>query len=161
MAAEWINKRRAESEQKKQDANVEAARDRLATQTIRTDGPIYWDSLLSRLNEQCDDMDEIGFQARAYPLDNPYCPEENTYRIDVQTKGHWPQDAHASLTYFTGSTLIRVSSDIRKLAEITLCVTERGIRAISDRDMSQMDVESLAAYLLNGLVEVIEKEKNR
>jgi hypothetical protein len=135
MAAEWINRRKAKSDQEKQDAEVSAARDRIATQTIRTDGPIFWDSILPELNEQCADMEGINFQAKAYSYDNPYCLEEKTYRIDVQTKGHWPLDAHASLIHFTGSSLIRVSSDIPKLTEISLCVTERGIRAVSNKDM--------------------------
>jgi uncharacterized membrane protein (UPF0127 family) len=159
MAAEWINRRKEELKQKEQAAKISAAQDRLATETIRIDGPVYWDSLLPELNRQCSDMEDLGYQANAYSLDNPFCPEEKTYRIDVQTKGHWPFDAHASLIHFTGSSIVKVSSSIPKLTEIFLSVTERGIRAISNKDMSQMDVKALAAYLLEGLVETIEKER--
>ena len=120
---------------------------------------MYWDSLLPELTEQCDDLDDLGYQAKAYFLDNPYCPDEKTYRIDIQTKGNWPTDAHASLIYFTGSAEIRVSSNIRKLSEISLYATERGIRAVSNKEMTQMGVKELASYLLEGLVESIEKEK--
>lgn len=159
MAAEWINRRKEQADREKQDATVEAARDRLATQTIKVDGPVYWDSLLPELNGQCSDMDDLGYQAKAYFLDNPFNPKEKTYRIDIQTRGNWPSDAHASLIYFAESDLIRVSSNIAKLSEIYLCVTEHGIRAISNKDMTQMDVKKLAAYLLEGLVEAIEKER--
>lgn len=161
MAADWIQKRKAASEQRKQETHLEDARDRLATQTIKVDGPVFWELLLPELNEQCADMEDIGFQAKAYSLDNPHYPDEKTYRIDVQTKGHWPCDAHASLIHFTGSSLIRVSSNIPKLTEITLCVTERGVRAISNKDTWPMDAIALAGYLLEGLVGAIEREKNR
>ena len=159
MAAEWINRRKAELDQKKQDAKIESARDRLATETTRINGPVYWDSLLPELNKQCGDMEELGYQAKAYPLDNPYCEGEKTYHIDVQTIGHFPCDAHAILIHFSGSSTIKVSSNIPKLTEISLCATERGIRANTNNDMSLMDVKALAAYLLEGLVEAIEKER--
>lgn len=159
MAAEWINRRKAKLGQDKQDANLEVARDRLATQTIQAEGPMFWDALLPELEKQCRDMEDIGFQAQAYFLDNQFCPEEKTYRIDVQTKGNWPFDAHVPLIYFSGSSIIKVASDIPKLTEISLCATERGIRAISNKDTHQMDVQALAAYLLEGLVEAIEKER--
>jgi hypothetical protein len=159
MAAEWINRRKTQLEQTKTDAAIEIARDRLAAQTIRADGPILWDYLLPELNQQGSDMEDLGYQAKAYSLDNPFLSEEKTYRIDVQSKGNWPVDAHASLIYFIGSSVIRVSSNIPKLTEISLCATERGIRAISNKGTSQMDVKALAAYLLEGLVEAIEKER--
>jgi hypothetical protein len=104
-------------------------------------------------------MEGIGYQAKAYFLDNPFLVEEKTYRIDVQTKGNWPLDAHASLIHFAGSSVIKVSSNIPKLTEISFCATDRGLRAVSDRDMLQMDVKALAAYLLEGLVNAIEKQK--
>lgn len=159
MAAEWINRRKDEAEKKKHDLYLEVAKEGLARQAIKTSGPVFWDSLLRELNTQCADMEDIGFQAMAYSLDNPYCLEEKTYRIDVQTKGHWPRDAHASLIYFTGSSLIRATSDIRKLTEISLSVTERGIRAVSNLELRQMDAEELASFLLKELVEAIEKRK--
>jgi hypothetical protein len=159
MAADWINRRREKLEQDRQDAALEAAKERLTTLAIRADVPIFWASLLPELNEQCGDLDEIGFKAEAYPLDNPFHTDEKTYRISVQTKGHWPVDAHASLIHFTGSSVIRVSSNIPKLTEISLYVTERGIMAVSNKELRQMDVKGLAAYLLEGLVEAIEKER--
>jgi len=159
MAADWINRRKEQAYKQEQDAKIEAAKDRLAAQVIKADGPVYWESLLPELNAQCVDMADLGYQAKAYFLDNPFNPREKTYRIDIQTKGHWPSDAHASLIYFAESDLIRVSSNIAKLSEIYLCATEHGIRAISNKDMAHMDVKKLAGYLLEGLVDTVEKER--
>lgn len=159
MAAEWINRRKAQLDQEKHDAKIEAALDRLAAQTIATDGPPFWESLLPELDEQCADIDDIGFQGKSYPLDNPYCPEQKSYRIDVQKKGHFPFSAFALLVHTIGSSTINVTGNIPKLTEISLCATERGIKAISNKDMRQMDVKELAEYLLTGLVDTIEKER--
>lgn len=159
MAAEWINRRKEQEQKDKQDAQLEDAKDQLAAQVVKTEGPLYWESLLPDLTEQCSDLDAIGYQAKAYSLENQFCVEQKTYQIDMQTKGHWPTDAHATLIYFTGSSEIRVTSNIRKLSEISLYATECGIRAVSNLDLKQMDAKGLASYLLEGLVETIEKEK--
>jgi hypothetical protein len=159
MAAEWINRRKLHEEQEKRDAQLEAAKDQLAAQAVKTEGPLYWESLLPELSQQCEDLDVIEIQAKAYSLENQFCPEQKTYQVDMQTKGHWPTDAHATLIYFTGSSEIRVTSNIRKLSEISLYATEHGIRAVSNLDLKQMDVKGLASYLLEGLVEAIDKEK--
>lgn len=159
MAAEWINKRRAQLERAQQEAKSKAVLDRLAMRAIGTDGPLFVESLLPEFRKQCADMDDIGFQAQAYSLDNPYCPEQKTYRIDVQTKGHFVHSAFALLVHTIGSSTINVTGSIPKLTEISLSVTERGIKAISNKDMRQMDVEELAGYLLEGLVAAIEKAR--
>jgi len=159
MAAEWIKRRKAQMELDARDANIREGQERLASQTIVTDGPVFWDAVLPELNEQCADMEDLGFQARAYTQPNPYCLTERTYRIDVQTKGHFPIDAFIQLIHFAGSSTIKVTGSIPKLTDISLCVTDRGIRAVSNKDMELMDPAGLAEYLLSGLVEAIERKK--
>ena len=159
MAAKWIATVKAAQEQESATDQMESVRRSLAGETIRSDGPVFWDALLRCFKEQCEEMQEIGFKAQAYELPNPFYGQEKTYRVDVQAESDWPETAFAMLVYTVGSSKIKVTGDLPKLSEFIFRATDNGLRAAPNRDLRLLEVEDLAGYVLSGLTEVIKKAR--
>ena len=87
MAAEWINRRKEQEQKDKQDAQLEDAKDQLAAQVVKTEGPLYWESLLPDLTEQCSDLDAIGYQAKATPSKINFVSSRKRTRSTCKPKG--------------------------------------------------------------------------
>lgn len=158
MAAEWIETRKAKNEQKKNTENLDTARESLRKQIINSDGSSYWDALQPAFDEQCADMDKIGFRGHAYPQPNPFCPSQLSIRIDVHAKSDLTNSAFAILYYDAGADTIQVVGNIPRLTELPFYVYDGELRTVPPVVLQYMNPADCAAYILSALVDVVEKQ---
>jgi hypothetical protein len=157
MVPGWLNKRKAKLEQDATEKKLKDARESLATKIIRDSGVVYFGDLLKELKDQCENLPEVGFKGVAYDLPNPHNPLELCTRIDVEAKKTWPESAFALLLYSAGTSIVRVSGEIPKLREFSFYIFGEDVKASPNHSMSHMNPSQCAEYLLESLLDVIER----
>lgn len=107
LVPEWILREQGEAEQEANRRNAQLSKQAVASMTVATKGPYFWNNLIGELDRNARGIERLGLNGRVSSFPANRNTPDNHCRIEVSKPGVIPRVLHQDLFYRSGSDVVR------------------------------------------------------